>query len=130
MINKISAERSSEMKPSRRKQKDTFKKLKEKRNYEPRLHYLVKITFKNKGKNKNILDKQKLRSFVFGSLHYEKSKKTFAGEERPQGLEDQFQAPGSQFCVILHYYSGCVGSFCPTGFATLAPWSLLRERQR
>lgn len=118
------------MKQARRKQKDTFKKLKEKRNCEPRIHYLVKITFKSKGKNKNISDKQKLRSFVLGSLHYEKSKKTFAGEEDAPAAGGPVS--GSRLPVLrdITYYSGCVGSFYPTGFATLVPWSLLCERQR
>ena len=56
---------------ARRQQSEIFKVLSGK-NHQPRILYLVKLSFKNEGKIKAFSDKQKWRKFVAGRSDLQK----------------------------------------------------------
>ena len=58
----LTADLSAETLQTRREWQDIFKELKGK-NLQPRLLYLVRISFRTDGEIKSFLDKQKLREF-------------------------------------------------------------------
>ena len=59
----LTADLSAEILQARREWQDIFRILKGKKNLQPRLLYLVRISFKIDGEIKSFSDKQKLREF-------------------------------------------------------------------